>query len=521
MERLHGLTVRILAVLAVLGLAAAAFFFGPKEVGRRPWRAFDLIVLGDGGTLSAAHDRLVAAGERPIDRIDATVEIENFLGGEWIAVDSIDERFDAADPRLDPFVRAAGTLFSTVRTGTELVYLPRRGSILSRRRELRALLDGIPFRFVGWNPTPAILSAVGAALAMLLALRTRFVRRWPIALGILAVTAHALAGGPAGLVRGVLVGYAWAVYLDRQAFREREYLAYGSKPPFEAGDRFVLLYLAVSAGIAMVTLAGEPTDSRPAALLSWVAMTAALGGVTIVWHLVHRDQIRSSEHRLFAPRPILERAFGNREHGSPLIGGVPWAVGALLVALAVVFLVSDKAGESETLMLPIPEHFAVEPGPETAMDDYRALVEAARSILPRTEPLSTAGFFAHRWYQEGLVYGAEFRLPDYGEAVTLEHFIETEDGIRSTPERVITFDEAWIEEQIEWGAHGVYRIVIEEGGVFVVRPGPVRVTMLDPRRTVQLLAAILFSVAPLAIGLRTRGVLGTVKAVSMREQQNA
>lgn len=518
MVRLHVLLLRIAALLLFVVLAFLAFFLGPKDFGRRPWRSFDLILLENPSDLGAARDRLLAVGEVPIDRIGASVLIENFHGGESVTIAALGERFDPADPRLDPFVRSVRALFEGA--GGEIVYLPRRGSILMRRRELRSVLAGIPFQMVGWNPVPAIFSAIGAMLVMLLGLRTRFVRRWPIVLGVLAVGAHALAAGPAGLVRGVLLGYAWAIFLDRLAFREREYLAYGNPPVWDAGDRFVVLYLGISFVLSALTIIGESPEFRGAALVSLVCLAGALVVVTVVWHLVHRDRIRSSEHRLFAPRPILERAFGDRDYGSPLVAGAPWAVGALLVVLAVVFLASDRGSAAGDLLLPVPEHYAAEPDPVVGARDYRALAEAARSIVPDTDALSTAGYLAHRWYQEGLLYGAEFRVPAYGEALHLQRLEERGGGLTMVFEPVTVFDEGWIAHRMLPDESELYRIIVDEGGVFVVRPEVVRIPSLSPRRTVELLAAILISLVPLGLGLRSRGVIGTVKSVSMKEQQS-
>lgn len=519
MQRVHGFTIPIIAFLLFLVLSAAAFVLGPKDFGRRPWRAFDLVLLEDGADLPAARGLLTAAGEQPIDRIGATVQIEDFLGGEWVSVSVLDDRFESVDPRFDPFVRALPSLFAG--GGGELLYLPRQGSILSRQRAIRTILEGIPFQIVGWNPVPAIFSAACAALVMVLALRTRYVRRWPIVLGLFAVAAHALAGGPAGLVRGSLVGYAWAIYLDRQALREREYLSYGDRRGYDAGDRFVLLHLGVSILLAGLTIVGEGANLWVPAFLSWLAMLSALVVVTVGWHLINRKRLRSSEHRLFAPRPILERSFGDREHGSPLVGGAPWAMGALLIGLALVFVAGDTGGSSGDLVLPVPEHYAVEPEPGTVGVGVRALAEASRSIVPSREALSTAGFLAHRWYQEGLSYGATFTVPRYGETVDLQHFEMFDGGLRAIPEPVLVFDDRWITEQIVAGDRGVYRVIIEEGGVFVVRPGVVRMPGLDPQRTIQLLAAILISIVPLGFGLRSRGVLGTVRTVLMKEQHSA
>jgi|GEM_PF-3028389 len=519
MVRIRELLVRIGALLLFITLVFPAFFLGPRDFGHRPWRAYDLILLDNSADLEEVRARLLAAGEDPIDRSVASVRIENFLGGEWVPLAALNDRFDPADPRLDPFVRAARGLFDGA--GGELVYLPRRGSIVTRRRELRSILRGVSFRVVGWNPLPAMLSGVGAIMVMLFSLRTRFARRWPIVLGLVAVAAHAAAGGPAGLVRAALVGYAWAIFLDRLALREREYLVYRNPPAWDAADRFVLVYLGISVFLAALTLIGEDLSLRRAATLSLLATVAALAAVTWLWHLVHRDRIRSSEHRLFAPRPILERAFGDRDHGSPLVGRAPWAVAALLLALALVFVISDRGGSAGDLLVPVPDHYAAEPDPTAESTSYRTLAEAARSIVPETDALSTAGYLAHRWYQDGLLYGAGFRIPGYGEKLQLRRLEEQDGGLRTVLEPVATFDEAWIAHRMGPDATGIYRIITEEGGVFVVRPEVVRVPSLPPRRTVELLAAILISLVPLGFGLRSRGVIGTVKSVSMKEQQSA
>jgi hypothetical protein len=524
MNRSNGSISVAFALLAYALSTATAVIVAPLEIGTRPWRAYDLVVLRNAEDLHRARERLVNGGETPIDRVSATVTVEDFLGGETIPVATLAERFDPADPRYDPFLRSVGALFTASRAGqrVELLYLPRTGSMVDRYRTLRQTLSGIPYTYVGINILPALVAAVGALAAMAFVLRTRYVPWWTVALAIPAIVAYAFTNGAAGLVRAVLVGSVWTVFVDRRADRDREFFVYGRRAPLDTADRFSIAILALSVIAAALTIPATDAHQRVASIASFVAFLGALSAITLAWYLIHRSRIRRSEHRLFVPQPILGGAFrSGRERRAPLIGAIPFAYGTLLVALAAVFLVGGRA--SGDVFVPVPAHIAMEPDTESGTTDVAALIEATRAIVPTSDAVSTAGLIAHRWYHTGLIYGATYRVPSYQESIELTRYVETENGIRSMPTVVATFDDRWVADHIDGAPGSVYRMLLEEGGVFVVRPDAISVPSLGTRLTVRLLVAILVCLVPVTVGPRfaVRGALDTVTTFSKRERQSA
>ncbi len=518
MKRSVGATVRFISIIGFVAFAALTYLLGPQDYGERPWRSFDVVLIPRGADVQEAVERLRLAGETPIDFASASVRVQDFLAGETVFLSELTDRFESADPRLDPFLRRADELFRTG-AGNALVYLPRRGSMPGRRGEINAALRGMPFSFVGWNPMPAILSALGALAVVGFAFRARYIRRWPVLLAAFPLIAHAAAGGPAGLVRAALFCYAWAVALERLAFREREMFNYGGTISLESEDVFAVVYGSVATILAVATVVGEPLRLRIAALLSTGALVAALLLITVLWHLSHRARIRRSEHRLFSPRPILARSVWRKRGLSPLAAGVPWVTGALLISLGIVMAWSDFSDDG--VLIPQPEHLAIEPSLTEAGPNYPAVIAAIESVNPRVDPLSTAGFIAHRWYQEGMLYGAEYTIPRYEENLTLTRYVEADGTIRSRQEIVASFNTQWLATQQTLTQHGVYQIIVDEGGLFVVRQKPVHLSVLSARRAVELFAIVLFSILPLVFVLRSRSTLGTVMTNPIREQQNA
>lgn len=492
-------------------------FLAPLDFGRSPWESFDILVMSPEESLPAVRERLLAAGESPLDRHTATVEIEDFSGRREIPVVELSRRFEPDDPRLDPFVRAAPSLF-VGRLGdreVNLLYLPRREERLGRRYlELTRLLEDHPFRLAGWDPVSPIVSGVTAFLVMIVALVTVRHRRWPVLLAIPPTVAYAVAGGPATLVRTVLVAVVWAFSQGVSSRYERELINYGSRPWSAREYRFLLFAQAIALVAAVFTFHSESSNTLAAAIFSFLVYLVALVAITMFAFTILRIRLALREHRMFLPLPIIARE--TRSFRSALV-----AVCVILVVSQVTAQVLHRRALGfafgEDLVLPVPEQVVGETLTATR------ILEESRLLAPGNYPLSTSGYLAHRRFQESLLFGGEFAVPDLDEAVTLNRFVRDQGRIREAPESVITFDREWLERQLTPAPHSVYYLLTREGGVLVVSSGTVRVETLPLERFFFLVLVVLVGFGPLIYGIRLpyTGGIGTVGLASRRASQEA
>ncbi|MEX2444891.1 MAG: hypothetical protein WD492_14925 [Alkalispirochaeta sp.] len=502
--------------LVVAGLLLLMLPWGPMTGGHelRPWQNFDALVIPNIDDEQRAVQRLQEAGEEVLYIGNASVAIEDFDGGTEVAVADLAQRLDPDDPRFDPFSAALGSLFRTETPAgpAALLYLERRGSMVSRWTELERYLSGVEFYLLGWQP---LLPAVSGAVVFLSLLPATFGirrRRGSAVTVQLVVTAYTVVGGPHTVIPAVLAGLSWVYWHGQSYDLEREWLVHGRSVRLEPDHAPAILFL-LSAMVALVATAPTTTSGGGA--------VAALVGTWAVSVAVHRRNVRRSDHTLFSPRRILQ--------GRVTLPGLLPALSLVVAGSAgLIALGAGLGGPSGGLTAPMPEHLPVgQPvssrasGDPEDREDLERIVEGIRAISPVDEPLSTAGYLAHRWYQETLMYGGRYEVPKTNEAVELQRLRRDEGRLEAYQSEVERFDEEWIARQFSSPPGTAYRLFIRERGAFRITFQPLRFAVVDintyGRRALLLL--IPFITLALSIRLPYRGVLGTVGAVSRSARQ--
>ncbi|MFW5827867.1 MAG: hypothetical protein ACOCU4_07235 [Alkalispirochaeta sp.] len=504
------------AVLLVLGLLLLVLPWdsavGLHEL--RPWQDFDVVVLPNHGDEAQAVQQLISADEEVLYIGNASVVIEDFRGGSEVVVADLPERLDPDDPRFDPFIASLPSLFRIDTPGgsAAIVYLERRGSIMNRWAEIDRLLEGVEFYLLGWQPLLPAVSAVVVLISLIPAAMAVRRRRLSAVVIQLTVTAYTVIGGPHAVIPAALAGLAWMYWNSHSYNLEREWLVHGRNGRWDREHTPALLFL-VAATIGL--LATAPTARSAAGVMG------ALVGVWALSAAVHRRNVLRSEHRLFAPRRILR----GRVTFPGLVPGLTVLVAGSAVLIA---LNAGRGALSSGTTAPVPEHLAVgQPvigsGAEamSAEGDVERIVEGMRTLSPEDTPLSTAGYVAHRWYQETLLYGGRYEVPEMNEGIALQRLRRESGGLEAYRSEVTRFDEEWISRQFDAPTGSAYRFFFQERGAFQVTFQPLRLPVLDVllygRRAILLL--IPFITLGLSIRLPYRGVLGTVGAASRSERQ--
>ncbi|MFO8042505.1 MAG: hypothetical protein R6U25_04815 [Alkalispirochaeta sp.] len=504
-------TLLVIAGLLLL-IAPGVSTFGEEEL--RPWQTFDAVVIPDIGDEDRAVQRLQAAGETVLYAGNASVLIEDFDGGAEVLIANLSQRLDPDDPRLDPFSTALITLFrgGPATDPVAIIYLDRSGSMVSRWMELERYLAGIDFYLLGWQPVLPVAAGAVVFLSLLPVLFALRRRRGSAVAVLLVTTIYTVRAGPDSVIPAVLAGLAWA-YWNAQSYElEREWLNYGRIGRLER-EHAPALILLLAAGAALVATA--PT------LASGGGVMAALVGIWSVEVATHRWRVRRSEHPLFAPRRILRA----RVTFPGLLPALSIGAAGSVALLTLGMILGGPVGE---LSAPVPEHLAVgQPAGERAAhhveanEDLERIVEGMRALSPVDEPLSTAGYVAHRWYQETLIYGGRYEVPSLDQALELQRLRRGPTGLEAYQSEVGRFNQEWISQQFSTPPGSAYRLFIEERGAFRIRFQPLRFAVVDVLTYGRRAGLLLIPFIALVVGIRLpyRGLLGTVGTVSRSERQ--
>jgi hypothetical protein len=327
------------------------------------------------------------------------------------------------------------------------------------------------------------------------------------------VALHAAVAGAEAVIPAAILGIAWSFWHDHSYELEREILVHpGSfRLDREQVPAAVFLVMAVLGGLAAAV---HRSHVAPGSVFSFLLTVVALASLSAVGLFLHARRVERSEHPLFAPRPILRSRIE-----FPGIGG---ALGLLVVFSAGMVLIGNGSGHSlGTVTVPVPEHTALGQIEGSDESSGPALVEGIRSMDPAVDPLSTAGYLAHRWYQDTLAFGGTYEVPEGNAPIELQRLRRGDAGLEAYLEEVRRFDAEWIAQRFTPSQPTAYRLFVEEEGAFRVIREPVALHAVDIRYYLATMVLLLFPFVALSLGMRLpyRGLLGTVGAASRSQRQ--
>ena len=453
-------SVRVLIAAAVVAGMSAVFslVLGDFEFGRRPWQSFDVVLVpADApGVVAQLEER----GETVLSRENATVWIEDFSGGDLVTVAELYQRFDERDPRLDPFVARLPQLFAvtTAQGAYHVLYLDRRDSLLLRWLDLRDSMGNTPFLLAGWRPVLPATAALTALVALLPAVVLLRRRRWLTVLITVLSTAFAAAHGAFLMVPAVAVALAVAHGQSAGFDREREVFL------FSSGEKWVHRFLLRTGGPAgvmavtgvLIVVLVSPPGRRGMAVVAFALLVVTLLALWVVATTLHYRRLQGREHRLFAPVPLLRRP------GS--LPGLAGSVAAVVVGVAALVVVQGRLPRD--LTIPVPHHQAVFSADVPGAEEIPELLSGLRGVSPKADPLSTAGYVAHRWYQSTLMFGGAYELPPLNETIDLQRLRREPQGLVAWTQEVERFDHEWVARQFSPPQGSVYRLFVREQGAF-------------------------------------------------------
>ncbi|MFP4329129.1 MAG: hypothetical protein ACLFP6_00270 [Spirochaetaceae bacterium] len=458
------------------------------------WDGWYTLLVCEGRDLFETHARLTEdGGPAVVSLVNATARYQGFPELEAVSVGEIEGRFDPADPRYDPYLRSLGRFFRT--SGPDgsyhLLMVEKERSVpqlltLLRRRLGQGFGRGWPATGGDW----ILLDALGAnsllfvllfalwAGVLLFFFPSLMVPGVPILLSFLPLAAT----GAVGAVSGGLILFGVLHLLQRSRGEVRKLDIPGPVRILRAvavGDALPLVWATIAV-LALFITGGDPGG---VALMGGATLLLAASAF-ILTLLTDYLRYASFEHHPFTSVRILTRRYGAPPPG-PGMGGILWGAGGLLALLAVAVMVPPV----QTAPVPAPTE------PLGGSVTYPAL---NRVFDPVAELPTLAGYVAHRAFQETILYGGEYRMPEEGEEVSLATYDLLEGRLVERREVILTFDQQWLDGVLSSGSEytGVHSVLLSQPRISGVEQATFDRLYLASLKPAPLAGAVVFAFSP-------------------------
>jgi len=370
-----------------------------------------------------------------------------------LAVSEIDDVLVPGDPRRDPYLSGVHKLFES--DESSLIYLPSGPGMRYYRKILRGIAGSDDWELMddtGAFPGLTVFF-IFTSLALLIALTTglrvfspaRIISIMPLSLYVLIGT-----GGMSMVFPLLLTFFLSPVnFIKQGSSKGKLYNGF-----VYAGYTAALVsILNMNSGTGVPALAAALLSSELINLLSPFLekaprrINAAQPGKRQLFRKRH-------EHQLFAPLSLMQPARGASRLSLKTVGSFL----AVFCTVATLFLPADFGSHSEHT--PIPH--AV-PG-ESGFDDWSSFITLdgkrnASNLPDAALMLSSAAF------QEGFLFGSDFRLPLPGDSLSIRSFNDDGDGLSVAETVVKNYDRSWYESVLERElSHGAGLLFASLGG---------------------------------------------------------
>ena len=492
-QELYKLQVGTVAYLAVVCVLIAA---APAPIVAPTWSYHVQVLAADEATVRTLDRYLSARGVEVVSAQRAFVEVQNFAGLEQVRLADLPKRLDRLDPRLDPFLRAADQLFVTESGNWWVLYAARVPDLARHLRAAAARIGRdrlvVPDAAMRFRLLPASFHLL--ALLPLVAVASR--RRVVVgAAGCCSLLLAGLWGATAGAVSLAMLA-PWTFAGVPRAVREQEWAIYGRWCGASSLERLwnALTAVATCCGVTLAALSGDPRIV--------VGVVAYAGGLAAL-RIVGRAAAQRSSRNVILPRPILPRRAPEADLRRVVL---PLLASALAIGSGQLMVTRAGAGDRA----------ATASGPRVPTPVYLETVGGD----PIDAPLSTAGYLAHRFFQQGIVYGAVYRLPTLGEDLGIRRFRATDRGLAAFREPKLAIDASWMQRQLNGTVGGLYALFAGADRPFVVHSvllrQPSRNDRIGPAAASIVLAVFALTVIAVRVSLRGERQLGRVEQTLRR-----
>ncbi len=474
------------------------------------WRNYRVLLVEESIPAEDVH-RLLDSVEITgvIGQSSARVTYSGIGDMHTVTVSELYATLDARDPRWDPYLRSIRGYFHTTFSDISfnIYYIPDRyrnmNSKISEALKGQSGKWELPenkdlFRVL---LTAAPLLWIGALILRIRKNRLLYVLGTSLLLPLL------LQGTAASFLGGCLLFFAWSLLLEAGIPYLDSYFSYG-KPPKHPGTIHLRALFAVLTVIGVFVIG--LLLSFP--VLYYFGAIFGLIGLTGMFYLFKKWKRMSSEHSVFFPAPILPKSLKDAFAGK--IGSISvWLLIGLLCPVLILSINISGGGPA----VPTPQ-----------IDGSRGLTwDGLFRLWNRERPANRlpdlADFLAHRAFQKGFLYNAQYRFPLPGEGYPMTTFQSDGERFLKSTQFMEKFTLRWFQETMS----GIDEISIptllleleSPAGVVLKPAGGVYLPGIIPVYTAVIIFVLFIPILTANIHLTAYFIEGLKNGVSRRSRQ--
>lgn len=434
-----------MALLAVDYLSSGAF--------AQVWRGYYTVLVSADHPASEVQRRFSKADLPAITSESSLVRFDDFSSQATVAVGRLHARLDSLDPRFDPYMKAIASYFHAGLWNLYYVRLDSPAPVALTR--IASALHGMRWKQgdVSWRAV-----VLCAALFALVTLFVGFRRprstmvRLALLAGLLPWLPAIANGSYTGSLAGALVFLGWSSIVDLAHPMLLYFLDYGV---WERERLRPIAAILLSSVFAVIVSIGV----QPALLRTLVRGSVVLTLVAAALALYELSRRGQRQHRLYFPLRI-SSGYRSLRKLFPRALRSAWIALFLLLSPFVVFL--NWSGGVE---IPTPVVYS-----GAAHNSWTVLGRMWHARGNRRLP-DLADYVAHRAYQAGLSYRANYAFPSPNEHLFERRF--RHEGVRIVSRRVVvkTYNRAWFRGVLA-DAEGIPRMIEDQPGVILPEEKP-------------------------------------------------
>lgn len=445
-----------ISLLGFLSLGYAVYTISITQHADRIWENYYTVLI--------RRNRIKKEDFARIDKDFTAVHYYNtkvcyfdYRGLTEIPLDEVASRFDTLDPRVDDYMRNIGKYFFSPDGDYSIIYLHTRTDPLSLMIEVRKIFGPLTS---GWIVADIhvlhhlLLTGAFILLVLLCTIISPKNRLLTLIHG-LPWLPLVFFGNFSAFAAASLLYYAFCRSTADLDSLILEGFNYGTTRLTRLFGRHILFrFIICFAAGAMFSFVN--TFSRQTTL---AVMLAVAAGASVMGIMVGRSLHRYSKqaHRLFFHVPLGTKRGIRIQKRSILFAAV------VLPAALVAPLLSARFGGEFRTGVPAPVHEGI--AREIDYDGLQKTGIAAKGGIP-----SLPDFIAHRFYQEGYLYGQEYTVPDRNKGVFLSTYEQNkEQKIVSRRKTAMKTGKGWLESVLEAGRReGIIAMLLDQEAVFPV-----------------------------------------------------